>query len=71
MRKELARKQQLDEQTLCIARDVKALRERNKQQKEQLDAAWAQQSSLLASRHTYEGLAARLELAATLQVTND
>lgn len=32
----------------------------------ELAAAWAQQSSLMASRHIYEGLAARLELAATL-----
>jgi hypothetical protein len=61
LKKEQQRKLQLDDETLMLARDVRALRERRKALQEELGSVWAMQSEAMAQRQRIESKRDRLD----------
>ena len=63
VKKEQQRKLQLDDETLMLARDVRALRERRKTLEDDLTAAWTAQSDVMGGRQKLEAFGDRLDWA--------
>ena len=61
LKREQQRKLQLDDETLMLARDVRALRERRKAQQEELSGVWQQLLESMAQRQRIESLRDRLD----------
>jgi len=61
LKKEQQKKLQLDDETLMLARDVRALRERRKGLEDELSKAWQMQNEAMAQRQQLEALRDRLD----------
>jgi len=67
LKKEQQKKLQLDDETLMLARDVRALRERRRQLEEELANVWTMQEEAMAQRQQTEALRDRLEWSQRLE----
>ena len=67
LKKEQQKKLQLDDETLMLARDVRALRERRRQLEEELANVWTMQEEAMTQRQQTEALRDRLEWSQRLE----